>query len=308
MYSPRRVRAVLAVGVTIATLTVAACGSGPSHDQSHGLTVVASTDVWGSVAQSVAGDYAPVDAILTSSTDDPHSYEVTPANAATIADATLVVYNGGGYDHWVDDVLATHPDVAKIDAYSLLDARTTPDGPANEHVFYDLDVVKKVAASIADRLASDEPAHGDAYRANAAEFGRQADLIAESERAIGRKHPSAAVASTEPVAHYLLANAGIADLTPPGFANAAELGNDPSPTDLAAMLDLIEQHRISALVVNKQTESPVTKQLQEAAGKAAVPIVEVTETLPEGMNYLDWQRKTVESLGAQLDRASAVSR
>jgi len=302
------VRTVLATGVAMAALTVSACGGAPSHDDSHGPTVVASTNVWASVAQAVAGEYAKVNAILTSATDDPHSYEVTPSNAAAIADATLVVYNGGGYDHWVDDVLAAHQNVAKIDAYSLLDSAATSGEPANEHVFYDLDVAKRVASTIADRLASDDPAHADAYRANAAEFGRKADVIAESEHAIGRKHPEAAVAATEPVAHYLLANAGIADLTPAGFANASELGNDPSPGDLASMLDLITQHRILALVVNKQTESAVTKQLQEAAGKAGVPTVEVTETLPEGMDYLDWQRTTVESLAAQLDRAPALNR
>lgn len=297
------------MGVALVTATAAvACGGQESHDQSQGPTVVASTNVWGSVASAVAGDYASVDAILKSSTDDPHSYEATPANAASIADASLVVYNGGGYDHWVDDVLAAHPAVATVNAYSLLGQETTPDGPANEHVFYDPGVAKAVAAHVADRLAAEDASHADAYRANAAEFGRQTDAIADSERAIGRKHPGAAVASTEPVAHYLLVNAGIADRTPEGFANAAEQGDDPSPADLAAMLDLITKHQISALLVNTQTESNVTKQIQEAARNASLPIVEVTETLPEGLNYLDWQRKAVDALGAQLDRAPATSR
>jgi zinc/manganese transport system substrate-binding protein len=306
MRSPRLTHVSAVFGATLLALTVAACGGDES--QPHGLTVVASTDVWGSVARAVAGDYVKVDSILTSSTDDPHSYEATPANAAAIADASLVVYNGGGYDHWVDDVLKAHSAVATVDAYSLLPSPTTPDGPANEHVFYDPAVAKAVAARIADRLAADDPAHGDAYHSNAAEFGRQTDAIAASERAIGARHPGAAVASTEPVAHYMLVNAGITDRTPAGFASAAEEGDDPSPADLAAMLDLIAKHQISALVVNTQTESAVTKQIQEAAGKASLPVVDVTETLPEGLSYLDWQRKTVESLGAQLDRAPAMSR
>lgn len=307
MRSPRlATRACFLLGATLLAFPTVACGGQASH--SHGLTVVASTDVWGSVARAVAGDYATVDAILTSSTDDPHSYEATPANAAAIADASLVVYNGGGYDHWVDDVLAAHPAVPTVDAYSLLETQTTPDGPANEHVFYDPPVAKAVAVRVADLLAADDPSHGDAYRANAAEFGRQADAIAKSERAIGDKHPGAAVVATEPVAHYLLVNAGVADRTPAGFASAAEQGDDPSPADLAAMLDLIDQHRVSALVVNTQTESAVTKQIQEAARQASLPVVEVTETLPEGMTYLYWQRKTVEALAAQLDRAPAMSR
>jgi len=32
------------------------------------------------------------------------------------------VYNGGGYDQWADDVLANHPGVASVNAYSLLNA------------------------------------------------------------------------------------------------------------------------------------------------------------------------------------------
>ena len=103
--------------------------------------------------------------------------------------------------------------------------------------------------------------------------------------------------ATEPVAHYLLVNAGIADKTPTGFASAVEQGTDPSPADLAAMLDLINSHQVSALVYNTQTETAVTKQIQDAANAASIPIVNVTETLPDGTDYLAWQRKTVEQLG-----------
>ena len=160
--------------------------------------------------------HATVNSVLTSAVDDPHSFEASPADAAEIADAALVVYNGGGYDHWVDDVLANYPDVAAVNAYSLLNST---DGPANEHVFYDMGVAKAVATRIADRLAEVDPDHAGDYRANAAEFGKQADTILSSERAIAQAHPGAAVVATEPVAYYLLRNAGVADRTPPGFAS-----------------------------------------------------------------------------------------
>ena len=139
-------------------------------------------------------------------------------------------------------------------------------------------------------------------------FGTAADAIADSEHQIGRKHPGATVVATEPVAHYLLAEAGIADRTPVSFASAVEQGSDPSPADVAAMLDLISGHRVSAVVVNKQTETPVTSQIQDAAGKAGVPVITVTETLADGLDYLGWQRKTVQEFADQLDRAPAVTR
>src|SRR4029079_14112006 len=111
-------------------------------------------------------DHASVKSIISKPADDPHSFEVTPADAATIADASLVVYNGGGYDHWVDDVLSSHQDVPAVNAYSLLPS-SVPQ-PANEHVFYDLATVKAVVNQIADKLSQSDAAHADDYKANAA--------------------------------------------------------------------------------------------------------------------------------------------
>jgi zinc/manganese transport system substrate-binding protein len=301
------VQSALTLGVTLIVFTTAACGSASSPEESGPPTVVATTDVWGSIASAVAGDHSAVHSILTSAAADPHSYEATPSDAAAITDATLVVYNGGHYDQWADDILLAHQGVTTVNAYSLTPAQ--PDGqPANEHVFYDLATAKAVAASIADHLATDDPANAAAYRDNATAFGTGADAIAASEREIGRKHPGAAVVATEPVAHYLLANSGITDRTPASFASAIEEGDDPSPADVAAMLDLINGHQVSAVVLNKQTETPVTNQIQDTARKAGVPIITVAETLQDGLDYLGWQRKTVQEFADQLDRAPAMAR
>jgi zinc/manganese transport system substrate-binding protein len=299
----RAIKAAVSVAMGMGLVAgVAACSQQQAEPDHHdaAATVVASTDVWGSVASAVAGDHATVKSIVTSTVDDPHSFEASPANAAEIADASLVVYNGGGYDHWVDEVLADHPDVAKVNAYSLLN---TSEQPANEHVFYDPFTAKAVATKIADRLAEVDSGHAAAYRANAAEFGKQADEIAASERAIGQAHPGASVVATEPVAHYLLVNAGVTDKTPEGFSSAVEEDTDPSPADLAAMLDLINTRQVSAVLFNPQTETAVTKQIQDAAQRASVPVVTVTETLPEGTDYLTWQRQTADQLASQLDNA-----
>lgn len=306
---PRRclTQSALALGAAVVAFTAAACGAPPPPRHTGAPAVVASTDVWGSVATAVAGSHATVHSILNSSVDDPHSYEATPSDAAAIADASLVVYNGGDYDHWVDDVLAAHPGVTAVDAYQL--TPNQPDGEAaNEHVFYDLATAKAVATQIADHLATDDPSNAAAYRDNASAFGAQADGIAQAEREIGRKHPGVAVVATEPVAHYLLTEAGIADRTPASFTSAIEEGHDPAPADVASVLDLINDHHVSAVVVNKQTETPVTDQIQDAARNAGIPVITVTETLQDGQDYLTWQRSTIQDFTDQLDRAPAVTR
>ena len=299
--------AVLAMSALVLSSGLTACG-GDTKTEGAGTgsgmpTVVASTDVWGSIAQSVAGDHAKVTSIITNASADPHSFEASPSDAAAISDATLVVYNGGGYDHWVDDVLADHPGVASVDAYSLLNGAALGEpNPANEHVFYDLGTAKSVATTIADRLAHDDPAHAADYRANAATFNRSADAIEQTEKAIRTTHPGAAVVATEPVAHYLLVAAGLTDKTPAGFSSAVEQDADPAPVDVAAMLDLINDRQVAAVVFNEQTVTAVTKQVQAAAQSAGVPTVEVTETLPDGSDYLSWQRDAADRLANALQQ------
>jgi zinc/manganese transport system substrate-binding protein len=301
----RRSAIKLAIGLTAVALAAVGCSQGSETRHDHdAVTVIASTDVWGSVANAVAGQHASVKSIETGPAADPHSFEATPADVAAMTDASLVVYNGGGYDHWVDDVIAADPEIDAVDAYSLHGTQ----GRDNEHVFYDLGVAKAVADEIAKRLGEIDSTHADQYRSNARRFGEQADDIATSEREIGKAHPSGSVIATEPVAYYLLRNAGIADRTPAGFASAVEEGDDPAPADVAAVLDLISSHQVSVLLFNPQTETAATEQIQDAARSASLPVVTVTETLPSGVDYLTWQRDTVDQLAAQFDKAPQANR
>jgi zinc/manganese transport system substrate-binding protein len=295
-----------AMTAVVVAIGAAGCSQRESAQSDAGTaSVVASTDVWGSVASAVTGDHASVTSIVNGTVADPHSFEASPADTATLTDASLVVLNGGDYDHWVEHVLEEHPDVPSVDAVALLPPSSQPP---NEHVFYDPATAKAVAAQIAEQLSTIDSANADAYRANAATFGAKADEILTLERAIGQEHPGASVVATEPVAHYLLVNAGITDKTPEGFANAIEEDTDPSPADLAAMLDMINARQVSALLYNPQTETAVTKQLADAANRASIPVVNVTETLPDGTDYLTWQRQTAEQLASQLDKAPQANR
>jgi len=291
----------LGVALAVAVLGLSGCGSGRDSGRDEAPAVVASTDVWGSVAQSVAGDDARVSSIITSGAADPHSYDASPSDAAAIADASIVVYNGGGYDPWVDAVLDNHRDVPAVNAYSLLDAAAVGEPqPANEHVFYDLGTAKAVASDLAAKLATADPDKADGYRSRAEEFGRRADEIRDAEKALRQARPGAAIIATEPVAHYLLQAVGLADKTPPGFTSAVEQDTDPAPADVAAVLDLITGREVAAVVFNDQTVTSATRRVRDAARDAGVPVVGVTETLPAGSDYLRWQSDTVAGLAQAL--------
>lgn len=301
-------RAVLATGGALTALAlVAGCGSSgnsaaPSAAPSSSaapaggtLTVVATTNVWGAVAKAVAGPDADVKAIISDPAGDPHSYESTPADAAAITGADVVIANGGGYDEFAEKIADADP-AAKAKMITAFDLR--PDqADENEHVWFDPTTVKAVASQIAQRLSQAEPTEAAGLNQRAQAFDARVDQIAQQTAAIGAARPGTRVISTEPIAHYLLRTAGVADVTPQDFVEAIENETDPSAASLVEVRNALTARQATALVFNPQTETPVVAGLRDTANGAGVPVVEVTETLPAGVtDYLQWVDSTRTAL------------
>jgi zinc/manganese transport system substrate-binding protein len=56
------------------------------------------------------------------------------------------------------------------------------------------------------------------------------------------------------------------------------------------------------LLYNSQAVSPITTRLRSAAAAAGIPIVPVTETLPAGVTFQQWQLRQARALAAALGR------
>ncbi|WP_328602023.1 metal ABC transporter solute-binding protein, Zn/Mn family [Nocardia terrae] len=297
---------------TIATLT--ACGSSKDSDQ---LTVVASTNVWGDITKAVAGPDVKVESIISDPKVDPHSFEVSPADAAKITDAKLVVYNGGHYDEFIDKAIAGRNkktvnavDIATEGDHDHGSTAATPDlaksdaaghsHETNEHVWYDVHQVGHVAEHIADALGQLDPDHKQAYADRANAFAAKLAPIEAVTAKIAAEHPNQPVLQTEPLAAYLLTAAKADDKTPHAFQEAVEQGTDPAPQDVATVRDLLTGKQVRALVYNIQTEDKLTKDLRATADKSGVAVVEVTETLPAGKDYVTWMTDNADALAKAL--------
>ena len=56
------------------------------------------------------------------------------------------------------------------------------------------------------------------------------------------------------------------------------------------------------LAYNEQTEGPQTEAVKRAAEAAGVPVVNFTETLPDGKDYVQWMADNVESVSSALKK------
>jgi len=288
------------------------------------LTVVASTDVWASVVRAVAGDSVEITTIIDDPAGDPHSYESSPADAAEVAGADLVVFNGGGYDEFIEQILAQagaeprdkptveavavageEPHAGQASGAGEATGAGEPDAHgheagANEHVWYDLPVVAEVAEHTAEELATLAPEQAAQFTANAESFRSGIDELSAELSAIAATQAGEPVMMTEPVAQYLIEAAGLDDRTPPEFLEAVEEETDPPAAAVAATNDLLTQQQVRVLIYNPQTETPVTGQVRAVAESAGIPVVVMTETLPEGTDFRGWMSGQIDALAEAL--------
>ncbi|WP_225727666.1 MULTISPECIES: metal ABC transporter solute-binding protein, Zn/Mn family [unclassified Nocardia] len=293
MKSRSAIRIAGVVAGLASAIALTACGSDTEH--SGKPTVVASTNVWGDIAAQIAGPDATVSAIIGDPNIDPHSYETTATDSAKIADASLVVYNGGGYDEFAAKAIGGR-NKKTVQAFES----RTDRADQNEHVWYDVTTVGTVADRIAAALGEIDTANAAAYADRAAAFRARLGAITAIAGKIAADHPKTPVLQTEPIAHYLLRTAAAEDRTPREFQNAIEQETDPAPATVAAVRELLTGKQVRALIYNVQTEDKTTEGLRDIARSAGVPVVEVTETLPSGTDYVQWQTKNAQALATAL--------
>ncbi|KAA9134445.1 metal ABC transporter solute-binding protein, Zn/Mn family [Microbacterium caowuchunii] len=320
--TPRLVLPALAAASVLALAGCSSATADPAGD-ADAFTIVASTNVYGQIAEAIAGDAAEVTAIITSAAQDPHGYEPTAADQLTVQRADLLIENGGGYDAFMDALIeAGGTDAPVISAVEYAhdwpgaddDAHADDDEHAhdedehghthiegfNEHVWYDPHTIEHVAEAIAAQLSAQLPDAAEAIEANAQAFIAELEGLEAALAEIEAAHAGEQVFVTEPAPGYLVAAAGLVDVTPAAFSEAVEEGQDVAPATLLTALEAVRSGEVRVVIANAQTGGAETTQLIDAAAAEDIPVLEFTETLPEGQTYIPWMQQNIEELAGAL--------
>ena len=299
----------------------------PSSEAADGINVVASTNVYGDIAKTVGGDKVTVTAIITKTSQDPHSYEATAQDRLAVSKADLVLENGGGYDDFIHTLAEdsglddgkvlnavelsglAHPEEEEPSAEAPAtgpagDESGHDHGELNEHVWYSLPAMERLADDIAAKLGELEPASASTFQSNASAFKASIEELHAKLDALKPVSAGAQVAVTEPVPLYLLEDAGLVNVTPEDYTAAIEEGSDVPPAVLKEATDLVASKSVRLLAYNSQTEGPQTESLKKAAETSGVPVVDFNETLPEGKTYLQWMTDNVDNISKVLETNS----
>lgn len=277
--------------------SVAACGSGQSTSKKNGtIEVAASVNQWGTVAKALGGDNVNVTSIINSTNVDAHDYEPTTSDIAKLQKAQVIIVNGAGYDAWA--VKATQTANATI--VNAAEVGGVNDGE-NPHVWFSADVRKAVAQAITEAYEQADAAKKNDFDKMNDQWTAEENNVESKIAEVKQKTDGLAYAATESVASYLAEDMGLAYATPSGYARATANESEPTPTDIKQFTDALKAGEIKLLVVNTQEESELTGKITDAAKSVEVPMVELTEQMPEQYDSLTaWMEGLVDAFSQAI--------
>jgi zinc/manganese transport system substrate-binding protein len=291
----RVVAAALSVG---AALLASACSaaSGSADAASGKVVAVGAENEYANVIQQVGGKYVQVSAIMSNPNTDPHTFEASASVARVVSAAQLIVQNGVGYDTFMNTIENAAPSSSRkvITVQNLLGL---PDDTPNPHLWYKPTTMPAVANAVAADLAALQPTHASYFKANAAAFISSLTAWSNAIAAFKAKYPGTPVATTEPVADYMLQAVGADNMTPWALQADIMNGTDPSAQDVAAERSLFTQHKVKVFLYNQQVTDSLTESFISLAQANGIPVVGVYETMPvPGYDYQSWMLAEVQDL------------
>lgn len=292
-FEPRRA----AIGMAALALAATACGSATAGSSTPGvINAIGAENEYANVLSQIGGVYVHVSSILNNPNTDPHTYEASPSVAEEVSAASLIVQNGVGYDHFMDTIESASPGSGRkvIVVQSLLGL---PASTPNPHLWYAPTTMPKVAQAIAADLSALQPAHASYFQAQLTKFNSSLTPWLDAIATFRATYPGIRVATTEPVADYLLQAMGADNLTPFTFQADIMNGVDPAPQDISLENRFFTSHQVKVFCYNQQVVDTLTSSIRRNAEKAGVPVVGVYETMPTpGYDYQTWMLAEVQAI------------
>ena len=224
---------------------------------------------------------------------DAHDFEPKTSDVAKLQKAQIIVSNGAGYDSWATKSAGRNSTIV-----SAAETVGAMEGD-NPHLWFSKDARNGMATELTEAFSKALPAKKKAFQSRLKAWQKEEKAIEKSMGDFATNHNNATYGATEAVAYYLMSDMGFQDDTPKGFAQSVASGGEPAPADLQKFQSLIESQGISVLVNNTQESSDATNMLTGTAGRAGVPVFDVSEQMPQAYTTLtDW----IADLVARLDK------
>jgi ABC-type Zn uptake system ZnuABC Zn-binding protein ZnuA len=264
----------------VVAILATACSStdAGSADASCALNVATTVSPITNIVQNIGGDHVCVTGIVPEGTNS-HTFEPAPSDAKVMADADVVFLNGLHLEEPTRDLAeANVPEGVPIVA--LGEETITPDqyvydfsfpesgGMPNPHLWTDPLLAKRYAEIVKDELSRLDPANAADYEANDDAFAARIDELDRLVRKVTATVPpeNRKLLTYHDSFPYFAREYGweiIGAIQPSDFA-------DPTPQEVAALIDQINTEHVPAIFGSEVFPSPVLEQIASETGASYV--------------------------------------
>ncbi len=302
----------LLIALTAAVVAAALTGCGSSGDSVGGasgggrLRVVATTTQVQDFTRVIGGDRIQLTGILKPNVD-PHDYEPSPADVDAIAHADLLIINGVGLEHWLQDTINSagfHGTTVDTSKGVQIRKGDTQDPAGDPHIWHNPRNAKIMVATIQQALAAADPADASFFKANQDAYHAKLEALdAEVARQIDSLANRKLVTNHDAFGYYVdRYQLDFVGSIIPSFDTGAEL----SAKDVA---DIVAKIRATGVKAVFSESSLPPRTAQTIAGEAHVKVVEGPNALygdtlgpagSDGATYLQMIKHNTRTIVANL--------
>ncbi len=256
-------------------LSLTACSSSSDSANEDQRPLVATTvSPITSIASSIAGDRARIEGIVPEGTNS-HTFEPTPQVAELLSNADLILVNGLKLEDPTIDLAVNNKkddtEIVEIGTIVLPESDYIYDfsfpeeeGKPNPHLWTDPGYAIKYAGVIRDQLSELDPRNATYYASNYTAFEEEATALAEAVAADQLSVPAGnlKLLTYHDAYAYFAQEYGwevIGALQPKTFS-------DPSPSDIATLIDQVIAEKIPTIFGSEVFPSVVLEEVGRATG------------------------------------------
>lgn len=305
-------RFVMAVAWIVLAAAVSGCqgGGGGAPSFAAGtdkVKVAASFYPMGEFARKVGGERVDVIELVPAGVE-PHDWEPTAAHLTTLNAAQLFVYNGGGFEHWVDKTLQSldNKQLVAVEASRGLPLvqGAGEDGKeqgADPHVWLDPQAAIHEVEAIRDGLIQVDGADRVLFEKNATAYIAELNRLDDEYRRQLSGCTQKRFFTSHAAFFYLAQRYGLEQHAIMGLSPDAE----PSPKDLARVVDQARADGVKFIFFETLVSDKVARLVAQEVGARPMvlnPIEGLTESDQKaGKDYLAVMRENLVNLKTALE-------
>ncbi len=219
------------------------------------------------IARNVAGEHADVES-LTKPGAEIHGYEPTPKDIVKTQRAHLILWNGMNLERWFEKFFENVKDVPQVVVTEGIEPMGITEGPytgkPNPHAWMSPKNAVRYVENMRAAFAKMDPAHADAYRANADAYAAKILALEEPVRAKLARIPEDQrwLVSSEGAFSYLCRDYGMRQL----YLWPINADAQGTPQQVQHVIDVVRENKIPVLFCESTVSDKPARQVAMESG------------------------------------------